>query len=66
MVDNVAHSQFNASNTPKEKNHTPSGQGDEVAKAIHPVYPSVRQIRDVGRTCMVYIFLVDDVSELLA
>ena len=51
MVDHVVHSKFNASNTPTHSNtHTPSGQGNEVAKANHLIYSSVGLVRDVGGT----------------
>ena len=36
VVDHVAHSKFDASSSPKEKNRTPSGQENEGAKANHP------------------------------
>jgi hypothetical protein len=43
IVDHVAYSKFDASNSPKEKNHTPPGQENEGVKANHPVYSSVGQ-----------------------
>ena len=43
VVDHVAHSKFDASSSPKEKIHTPSGQENEGAKVNHPVYSSVGQ-----------------------
>ena len=43
IVDHVAHSKFDASSSPKEKNRTPSGQDNEGANANHPVYSSVGQ-----------------------
>ena len=43
VVHHVAHSKFDASSSPKEKNRTPSGQENEGAKANHPVYSSVSQ-----------------------
>ena len=39
----MAHSKFDASSSPKEKNRTPSGQENEGAKANHLVYSSVGQ-----------------------
>jgi hypothetical protein len=43
VVHHVAHSKFDASSSPKEKNRTPSGQENEGAKANHPVYSSIGQ-----------------------